>query len=140
MCLQLKLKPVLYTRVKMMNKVLPIIGAVAVAAGLVYYHPVFSTNVVVKRQARLMCHTGMEAPTRPDWWGYKLHSEVEVIKGTKFCVVTSRGRDHAFGTDDDIWHRSTNLNKTRLLGEYIGKRSDELVKGLLDGIIKGGEQ
>jgi hypothetical protein len=54
-------------------------------------------------------------------------------------ILTSSGRDGIMRTKDDIVCITTDLNKSRIAGEWVGKKSKQFAIGLFHG-LRGGEE
>ena len=49
--------------------------------------------------------------------------------------MSSAGRDGKHGTSDDIVGVDVDINKSRAVGKWIGGKTKEGVKGLIDGVL-----
>lgn len=65
----------------------------------------------------------------------------EVIRGDEAVAVFTGGERRNLATV--VWRdkliQKQDLNKSRLVGEWVGERSKEVGKGLLDGLFKKGK-
>ena len=71
-----------------------------------------------------------------DWWKNPICVQREVVEDERAIAYTaiSPGRDGQFGTDDDYKSIRVDLNKTRMLGEYLGERARRGFEGFVDGV------
>jgi hypothetical protein len=76
------------------------------------------------------------AITYKDAWGtiIEVYIEPQTDKGVSYLGV-SAGKDQTFDTDDDIKVVEMDWNKARIVGNFIGKKSKETIKGVIDGIF-----
>lgn len=70
-----------------------------------------------------------------DWWG----EPIKISCGPTddgmafFYTAVSTGKDKTIGTIDDLKKTQIDLNKSKMLGHYVGKKAKEFVKGFKDG-------
>jgi len=80
---------------------------------------------------------GDEVSLYKDSWGTDIMVHREPLpdnKGTCY-IGRSAGKDRSFKTSDDIEVIEVDWNKARIVGNFIGKKSKETFKGLIDGIF-----
>ena len=65
-----------------------------------------------------------------DAWGKPLHFIRHATDTSVSQTIISAGADGEFGSADDISYQDVDLNKSRLVGKWIGSRTKEFVKGL----------
>lgn len=73
---------------------------------------------------------------KSDVWGNKLHYSYYEDENIKSGKVVSSGPDGELGTVDDIAGHSTDFNKSRIAGEWAGKKMKEGIRGLWSGLRK----
>ncbi len=72
-----------------------------------------------------------------DWWGTNICIKREVAQdgmAVEYMAV-SAGKDKSFDTNDDMTVVKIDLNKSKILGKWAGKRAKEVTKGLQEGIF-----
>lgn len=71
--------------------------------------------------------------TNEDAWGKPVKYERTV--DTKYVTyrLTSAGKDGTFDTEDDIVAEAVDLNKSRIVGDWVGKKAQQGWKGLKEG-------
>ncbi len=105
-----------------------------------YIIPHFVTKSRVEDAARIAraqdLKTGYCFKDRLDWWKNPICVKREVYENARGIEYTaiSPGRDGQFDTDDDYQNIKVDLNKTRMLGEYLGKRVKRGFEGFVDGV------
>ena len=120
-----------------------LIGVVLFAVGLigVAVHAVIK-NAPIRETQELVVKAAIlakqqDTPSgeipREDAWGRNIVLEREVTKTAKTYTVTSAGIDGKFGTADDVSAEAINLNKSRIVGEWVGTKAKEAVTGAIEG-------
>lgn len=71
-----------------------------------------------------------------DPWGTDLQWVFEPDQKMHKGTVISAGPDTEFGTDDDLSHTSTDINKTGIVSEWAGSKVKEATKGFFRGLKK----
>jgi hypothetical protein len=71
-----------------------------------------------------------------DVWDQSLHYDVSVEPKLITALVVSEGPDGKLNTEDDIVGTATDVNKSRIVGEWIGSKTKEGLKGIWDGLKK----
>ena len=72
-----------------------------------------------------------------DWWKTDICIKRELAPDGIAIEYTaiSAGKDKTFETDDDMSVIKIDLNKSKMIGKWAGKRAKEAVKGLREGIF-----
>lgn len=93
------------------------------------------TQELVASEAK-QCIKNWDAKVEPkqDAWGNDLYYSIMADKRVVSARVTSTGPDGEYMTNDDITVREEDFNKSRIAGEWLGKRLKEGAKGLADGL------
>ncbi len=105
-----------------------------------YIIPHFVTKSRVEDAARIArardLKTGYCFKDRFDWWKNPICVERDVVENERAIgyMAISAGRDGKFGTDDDYQNVKIDLNKSRIIGEYLGKRARRGFEGFVDGV------
>ena len=76
-----------------------------------------------------------DLPPRKDRWGTPLKSSYSSQSEVNIASVTSAGRDRIFGTRDDISSERRDVNKSRVIGKWIGDKTKETGSGFLSGLF-----
>ena len=98
--------------------------------------PVIKTGNIVSQQA-ISCKqndTKSGVLETKDRWDNNLVCTRIAEETVVIYEVRSSGRDKEFGTDDDITATKIDLNKSKILGRWIGKKTKEAAVGLIDGL------
>lgn len=95
---------------------------------------VAETQALVKAEASRHLQAEGETSPRRDSWGNALHYHYEADEHGKLALAVSLGPDGTENTADDIVEEAVDVNKTRMVGEWIGTRSKEAIKGIWDGL------
>jgi hypothetical protein len=90
------------------------------------------TRELVEKEAQASLYD--EDRAAKDAWGRPLEYTRLVEKEGIFVQVRSPGSDGKLNTDDDIFVSKQDLNKSYLIGKYVGNRAKEAKDGVLDGI------
>src|SRR5690606_5311713 len=69
-----------------------------------------------------------------DSWGNELIYAYDETEEFKLASATSMGPDGLLDTEDDIAQVASDFNKSRIVGEWAGKRIKEGVKGFVKGL------
>ena len=125
---------------EMVFAVVFVLLALMVIGGTIYslYNPVTRTTETVKKLVKSHCSHGVQANGiigDEDAWGNNLKASYVETKYRKTYTVSSAGRDGKHGTSDDIVGVDVDINKSRAVGKWIGGKSKEGVKGLIDGVL-----
>lgn len=123
------------------NKCVAAIVAVALLIGLpiagiryMITHKTVKTEEIAQTKANEVLSTKEEGKVAKDAWGNPLQIVYSESAELRQATVTSGGKDEKFGTEDDIVKVATDLNKSRLVGQWVGKKSVEFSKGVASGI------
>lgn len=114
------------------------IGIVVVACliGAFVYHnlPRWKTERFVHKEVLRVKACDMEGNfVGLDGWGNPVKYGRVVAPKYVLYTVISAGRDGAFETADDIGGVAEDLNKSRLVGEWLGKKSKQAFIGVKEG-------
>lgn len=91
----------------------------------------------VAHTVRRDINAGMYQPVeKQDAWGNRLQVNVELDKYTLFVECVSCGPDGQFGTSDDISCCVQDVNKSRVLGKWIGIKWKQASQGFIDGLTR----
>ncbi len=108
---------------------------------LQYVLPHFVTKSRVEKAAKIARSQDLQTDycfeNIQDWWAKPICIKREVAKD-KMAIVymaISAGRDSLFDTNDDYVSVKTDLNKSKMIGKWAGKRAKEITKGLREGIF-----
>jgi hypothetical protein len=71
-----------------------------------------------------------------DPWGKSILYRGEVSERQRTARTVSAGPDREFFSSDDIKGEAVDLNKSRMVGEWVGKKATEFGKGFLEGLSK----
>lgn len=78
----------------------------------------------------------LDHTTKKDVWKQKLHYDVGLEPKVITAIVVSEGPDGELNTSDDIIGTATDINKSRIVGEWVGSKAKEGLKGIWDGLKK----
>jgi hypothetical protein len=119
---------------------LTLLGFIFIAGLLIVIYFVtidkIKTEKIVKETAKVNMDDLPENTmlTKFDAWGRPLRFSRTIVSENAISqTVTSAGKDGKFDTTDDISHTDIDLNKSRLVGRYIGSRVKEFSKGIVEG-------
>ncbi|MHA2045692.1 MAG: hypothetical protein ACW99G_12920 [Candidatus Thorarchaeota archaeon] len=73
---------------------------------------------------------------KQDYWGNDLEYHYEAKSDALVSTVNSHGLDGIKGTKDDVSSTVKDVNNTKFIGKWIGNKSKELGKGILEGITE----
>jgi|19_taG_2_1085344.scaffolds.fasta_scaffold00858_14 hypothetical protein len=114
-----------------------------IVTGYLYYthnKPFWDTEDAVRSEASKMVYAkkefGKHTLTTQDAWGSSLQYVKRVNSdGTLIThVIKSPGPDRQINTGDDIVAVKTDMNKSKIVGKWIGKKSNEVLKGFIGGV------
>ena len=71
---------------------------------------------------------------KQDKWGNDLRYRGLINQDVIFTRVSSDGKDGEPDTKDDIVEERSDINKSRLVGKWLGRKSKEAVGGIIDGL------
>jgi len=120
-----------------------IIAIIAIPIGVVgifiYMNPKWKTEDIIQivaKCAKINDWEKLPENALADGWGQKLlYTRTGNNKSVQYEVISS-GRDKIFGTKDDMVCVAVDLNKSRIVGEWLGEKSKEAIKGVKEGWIK----
>ena len=115
---------------------------VAVGGYFLYKHnkPFWETEKIVCAEVTKLVHAktefGKHTLTTQDAWGNRLHYIKHVnSEGTLITHrVASPGPDRQLNTGDDIVAVKTDMNKSKIVGKWIGNKTKEATKGIIEGL------
>lgn len=84
--------------------------------------------------SELLRSDGDLAPKK-DRWGTLLKSSYSSNNDVNIASATSAGRDRIFGTRDDISSERQDINKSRIVGKWIGEKTKETASGFFGGLF-----
>ena len=101
------------------------------------YNAIASTKKLVDSEAKhylSLVNKDEEYEGKQDVWGQPLKYEGSVEEDCIIVAVRSAGPDGSFDTSDDIVAVRQDLNKSKLVGKWAGKRIKEAASGLWQGL------
>ena len=102
---------------------------------VLYLNQEYQNFNTVERYCIEVLKTG-DLISQPDYFGNPVQSAFEQNTDYKIASVASAGKDGKFGTNDDLVVTRKDWNKSRITGEWVGKKSKEFTKGLIEGLRK----
>ena len=122
------------------------VGAVVVFAicfGISYWNPYWATDSRIDLAMSEALSRDV-VPTRSelkilDGWGRPLILSCLKERTKTTITVLSTGPDGIEGTADDVIRTQVRHNTARELGEWLGSRTKEVIKGAKDGLVKKSE-
>jgi hypothetical protein len=92
------------------------------------------TEKLVKSEARKLL-VAKKPPVEPqkDAWDHDLKYEYEATELALIATVTSLGPD-GVPSDDDIIVEKTDVNKSKIIGKYVGSRWKRAKEGFVEGL------
>lgn len=110
---------------------------VVLVTTVIYRYPYYITD---RRIDKVLTHVkSAEFPdnvdmTTKDGWGKPLRYRYEVNSSRIKHIVTSRGPDKILGTKDDIAEYCYDFDRSRILGEWAGRRLKQGLSGFVEGL------
>lgn len=106
--------------------------------------PYWATERILAEQITWCYKHRSEIPNKKeldvvDGWGNPLIYARKVYPKSIIHGVKSAGPDGVFGTDDDMVAAKTDLNKSKIIGEWLGQKGRQVVGGIKEGIKKPSE-
>jgi len=121
---------------KLFILIIVIASILIVCFTLDYYLPQWKTKKFVNSEAiRIKSCDMVGNVVGIDGWGNPVKYGRLVDPKAVLYTVISAGRDGKFETEDDIVGQAIDLNKSRIVGEWLGKKGVQMVKGIKDGIV-----
>lgn len=101
------------------------------------YNAIASTKKLVESEAKhylSFVNKDEEYERKQDAWVQPLEYKGSVEEDCIIAVVRSAGPDGSFDTSDDIVGIRQDLNKSKLVGKWAGKRIKETASGFWEGL------
>ena len=120
---------------------IPLVLVVIVVALIVRQIPYWRTEKQLKVALQQVMSDKADGPARlqiKDGWDEAIYYERKDDPKGILYIVCSAGPDKQLDTADDMPLKGIDLNKSRIVGEWIGKRTKQAAEGFVDGFT--GEQ
>jgi hypothetical protein len=91
---------------------------------------------VLENEVAKLLKSDSEYKPAMDPWGNVVDHKLEKSDNFDKATIRSAGPDGIKFTKDDIIVEKTDINKSRVAGEWVGEKSKEVVKGLFSGLFK----
>lgn len=108
-----------------------IVGVIILAISVINTHLYYDKTPYVYASEFILSEGNL--PSRTDRWGTELRADYSQGENSNVLVVRSAGRDKIFDTSDDLVAEEIDINKSRVVGKWIGNKTRETVSGFLDG-------
>lgn len=116
--------------------------------GIFHIKPYADTKHLVRAEASRVLHLDLSdyadkddrqtinrlIPTKYDSWGNPINYHVEITPNVVTVIVTSAGPDGMIGSSDDITGIATDYNKSRIIGQWFGKKAKQVGTGVIEGL------
>lgn len=96
------------------------------------------THNLLQHEANKLCKKPDVERNAKDLWSNQLRYNVVINEKLIVAIVESSGPDGIWETDDDLKDTATDFNKSRIVGEWAGQKSKQVVRGFIDGLKKKG--
>lgn len=96
------------------------------------------THSLLQDEADKLCEKPDIERNTTDLWGNPLRYDVEISDKLILATVESSGPDGIWDTGDDLRDVATDFNKSRIVSEWAGQKSKQVVRGFIDGLKKKG--
>lgn len=104
------------------------------------YHKTKTANILETTALRAKHGNWQSCTNVTDSWGRTVRFSRYSDETRTSYVLTSSGKDGIFGNKDDMTSIATDFNKSRIVGKWMGKKSKEFAKGVVEGIKESNEQ
>lgn len=71
-----------------------------------------------------------------DYWDNRIITHTKIDKRAAIYNAYSAGPDKVFHTEDDYFLQKIDFNKSRIIGEWVGTKTKQFLKGKADGLKK----
>ena len=96
------------------------------------------THSLLQDEADKLCEKPDVERNATDLWSNPLRYDVEISDKLILATVESSGPDGVWDTGDDLKDVATDFNKSRIVSEWAGQKSKQVVRGFIDGLKKKG--
>lgn len=119
---------------KFISFVWSIIGVISILGAIFYFvNPDRFENIsLLNKQAKILLNT--EASETVDYHGNRIIPEFTKTDTHKTVRLVSPGKDKVLNTYDDVIVEKTDINKSKIVGRWVGKKTKEFAKGIIGGI------
>lgn len=100
------------------------------------FYPEQKTRDVLSFAIKEKIHSIVKNKKHFDAWDNEIQIAVEKQDTGTIYIGKSAGRDLTFDTKDDILVTEVDWNKSKIVGKFIGKKSTEVIRGIVDGILE----
>ena len=94
---------------------------------------------ILKEQIALKLEEGDYPVEETDLFGNELQYHKDIEDYGILHQLRTRGSDGEFNTNDDHVLSDIDMNKSRMIGHFVGQKSKEALKGIWDGLKKKSE-
>lgn len=110
------------------------VAVTAISRAIAHETRIENTKKLVKTEAEFyLASPSTEVSIKQDAWGNDLRYQCTKDEYGIRVVVSSCGPDNQPNTEDDLGFTVANLNKSRIVGEWMSSRTKEFFNGVWDG-------
>lgn len=111
-----------------------IIGTLCLISTIVgwLFYDSFENKRILDKQAKTLLHT--DSYEIVDYYGNTIRPDITKTENYKTVRLVSPGKDKQLNTLDDIVVEKTDINKSRVIGRWVGKKTKEFAKGIVGGV------